>query len=195
MPAVEQWYGWGRNSPKAATAIWCATRPGVKRDSWASPGPGGFWIHEWLCWSGGTIKIETGPALKGGPPPGSSRKGTGRAIVERSSGRNRLCRCCWLYSLGIDCDGTGAHRTSTAPTAGTGFGRPWAMGPARIFWETATAVNTLNDFGGPLQRSTASDGRLGNSENLGPHRGLQPYLLTLPPSRRRRFFGENRIFP
>ena len=67
-------------------------------------------------------------------------------------------------------------------------------GAGAIFWETATAVNTRMIFWGPPEEY-GFVGRLGNSENLGPHRGLQPSQLTLPPYRGRRFFGENRILP
>jgi hypothetical protein len=67
-------------------------------------------------------------------------------------------------------------------------------GAGAIFWEAATAVNTRMIFWGPPEEY-GFVGRLGNSENLGPHRGLQPSQLTPSASGTGRFFGENRIFP
>jgi hypothetical protein len=154
---------------------WCNATHGL------SPVPGGFAIHERLNRSGRTTPIGTGTGF--------------RRVVRRQFPRGADGAPEALSSRRTDCVGVagsiflvlrrlrrdrGLTTLLLRHQSGLALAGRWRWG-RREFLGDRHGGQHADDVGWPLQRSLASDGRLANSENLGPHRGLQASQLTLPP--------------
>ena len=116
LPAVEQWYGGRRNSPKAGAAICCGTGPGVNRNQ----GPSGLGNHGRLSRRDGTTTVRTmascGRAYSSATPA-HRRMEPFRYAVRAGTDCVGVARPV-LVSLGVVCDGTGAHSTDVAAALG-----------------------------------------------------------------------------
>jgi hypothetical protein len=134
------------------------------------------------------------PALGRGPSPTVPR-GCGRSPGGTQFAKNRLGRCCWLYvpcpSASTPGPGLTALILGHQPRLALVGRRRWVR---REFLGDRHGSQLADDFWGPPEEYGFGY-RFGNSENLGPHRGLQPSQLTPSQLGALRFFGENRIFP